>query len=46
MFGFGDIVCKTAGSSDAFRLRGIPQPQDVQLLIDKERDRERMRYRA
>jgi hypothetical protein len=24
----------------------VPHPQDVQLLVDKERDRERVRYRG
>jgi len=43
---YGDIICQTAGMSGAeFRLSGIPQPQEVQLLVDKERDRERTRGR-
>lgn len=42
---YGDVVCDTAGAgkSQTFVLSGIPAPQDIQLLVDKERDRERMR---
>ncbi len=43
MFDYGDIVCQTAADVQEFRLVAIPHPQDVQLLVDKERDRERMR---
>jgi hypothetical protein len=32
-------------SSGDFRLSGIPRPQEVQLLVDRERDRERTRGR-
>ena len=42
---YGDVVCQTA-AADAkqdFHLTGIPHPRDVQALVDKERDRERMR---
>jgi hypothetical protein len=42
---YGDIVCQTAGVQQGFRLVGIPHPRAVQMLIDKERDRERMRTR-
>jgi hypothetical protein len=43
---YGDILCQTAGmSSGDFRLSGIPHPQEVQLLVDRERDRERTRGR-
>ena len=45
MFNYGDIVCQTAADVQEFRLVAIPQPQEVQLLVDKERDRERMRGR-
>jgi hypothetical protein len=38
---FGDIDCKTASEGGNFVLSGIPRPQDVQLLVDRERDRER-----
>jgi hypothetical protein len=46
MFNFGDIVCQTAAELQEFRMAGIPHPQEIQLLVDKERDRERMRGRA
>ena len=45
MFNFGDVVCQTAADIQEFRMAGIPNPQEVQLLVDKERDRERMRGR-
>ena len=45
MLNYGDIVCQTAADVQEFRLVAIPHPQDVQLLVDKERDRERMRGR-
>ena len=45
MFNYGDVICQTAADIQEFRLSGIPRPQDVQLLVDKERDRERMRGR-
>ena len=38
---YGDIVCETASDGGDFVLSGIPRPQDVQLLVDRERDRER-----
>jgi hypothetical protein len=44
MLNFGDVVCETAGSERApFTIAGIPRPEAIQLLIDRERDRERMR---
>ena len=43
IFNFGDVVCETAADSRDFRMIGIPHPQEVQLLMDKERDRERIR---
>jgi hypothetical protein len=43
MLDYGDIVCQTAADVQEFRLAGIPDPRDVQLLVDKERDRERTR---
>ncbi len=45
MLGFGDVVCQTAGRDIEFRLTGVPQPAEVQLFVDKERDRERGRGR-
>jgi len=38
---YGDIVCETAADGGDFVLAGIPRPQGVQLLVDRERDRER-----
>jgi hypothetical protein len=43
LFNFGDVVCQTAADLQEFSVRGIPRPQDVQLLVDRERDRERTR---
>lgn len=45
LLNYGDVVCDTAGAgkSQTFVLSGIPNPQEIQLLVDKERDRERMR---
>jgi len=42
---FGDVVCQTAGTGQQFRIAGVPDPRAVQLLVDKERDRERTRER-
>lgn len=44
IFNFGDVLCQTAGGAD-FQLTGVPKPQEIQLLVDRERDRERSRYR-
>ena len=43
MLDYGDIVCQTAADMQEFRLPGIPKPREVQLLVDRERDRERLR---
>jgi hypothetical protein len=43
---FGDIHCDTAGQTRDFLLSGVPNPTDLQLLIDRERDRERLRSRG
>jgi hypothetical protein len=43
LLNYGDIICQTAAEGQDFRLSGVPRPQETQLLIDKERDRERMR---
>ena len=43
---YGDIVCQTAAEMEDFTLPGIPDPRDTQALVDKERDRERLRYRT
>jgi uncharacterized membrane protein YdbT with pleckstrin-like domain len=44
-FKFGDIHCETAGGngSKEFLLSDVPNPEQLQLLVDRERDRERMR---
>lgn len=44
-FNFGDVVCQTAADVQEFRMAGVPDPQQIQLLVDKERDRERTRGR-
>jgi len=44
IFDYGDIVCQTAASNQDFRLVGIPKPREVQVIVDRERDRERLRY--
>jgi hypothetical protein len=42
--GFGTVVCSTAaGLAGTFEIAGIPHAEEIQLLMDKERDRERMR---
>ena len=46
MFNYGDVICQTAAEQQEFRMTGIPRPQEIQLLVDKERDRERLRSRA
>jgi hypothetical protein len=43
MLDYGDIVCQTAAEQQELRLTGIPHPREVQALVDRERDRERMR---
>jgi hypothetical protein len=47
MLDYGDIICQTA-SVDAhdFKLSGIPNPRETQILVDRERDRERIRVRG
>ncbi|HLF71069.1 MAG TPA: hypothetical protein VI759_02810 [Dehalococcoidia bacterium] len=41
MLDYGDIVCQTAAELQEFRLVGVPDPRDVQALVDRERDRAR-----
>jgi hypothetical protein len=44
---YGSVVCETAGSGDSdFIISGVSHPETVQLLIDRERDRERSRVRG
>jgi hypothetical protein len=45
IFGFGDVNCQTAAAKVIFTLSGIPNPAEVQLMVDAERDRERTRGR-
>jgi hypothetical protein len=45
MLDYGDILCQTAAEMQGFRLAGIPDPRTVQALVDRERDRERLRTR-
>lgn len=45
LFDYGDILCQTAAEMQEFRLAGIPHPREVQALVDRERDRERLRTR-
>jgi hypothetical protein len=41
---FGNVNCETAGADRVpFVITGVPNPEAIQLLIDKERDRERQR---
>jgi hypothetical protein len=41
---YGDVMIATAGTEDKpFLISGVPDPEHIQLLIDKERDRERQR---
>ena len=48
MLDYGDVVCQTAGfgAAEAFRIAGVPNPREVQALVDRERDRERTRVRG
>jgi hypothetical protein len=41
LFDFGDINCQTAGTVPKFSFRGIPQPREVQALVDRLRDQSR-----
>lgn len=45
MLDYGDVICQTAAEQQDFRLSGIPDPRETQALVDRERDRERMRGR-
>lgn len=47
MLNYGDVVCQTASANvEGFVIGGVPNPEAVQLLIDRERDRERNRVRG
>jgi hypothetical protein len=41
MLNYGDVVCKTASAGEGFVIGGVPNPEEVQALIDGERDRAR-----
>lgn len=43
LFNFGDVRCQTAGTTLAFTLCGVPNPNGVLELIDETRDRARER---
>jgi len=44
VLGYSDLICSTAGTEGGiFIIGGVPQAEELQLLIDRERDRERMR---
>ena len=45
MLDYGDVVCQTAGRDADFTIVGVKDPRGVQALVDRERDRERMRSR-
>ena len=45
VFDYGDLVCQTAATEQDFRIAGVPNPRAVQALVDRERDRERLRTR-
>jgi hypothetical protein len=47
LLNFGDVVCETAGAEHKpFLISGVPRPEQVQLLIDRERDRMRKDERS
>ncbi len=46
VFDFGDVICQTAADVQEFRISSIANPREVQALVDRERDRERLRYKA
>ena len=43
---FGNLVCQTASIDQDFMITGVPDPRQVQALVDRERDRERSRLRG
>jgi hypothetical protein len=46
MLNYGDVVCQTAGTGTNFVIGGAPRPESLQMMIDRERDRERNRIRG
>jgi hypothetical protein len=44
ILGYSTLICSTAGTDTGrFEISGVQHAEELQLLIDKERDRERMR---
>ena len=43
---YGDVICQTAGTDADFTIVGVKDPRAVQALVDRERDRERVRIRG
>ena len=46
MLDYGDVICQTAGTYADFTIAGVKDPSAVQALVDRERDRERLRVRG
>ena len=46
MLDYGDVVCQTAGTDADFTIVGVKDPRAVQAIVDRERDRERLRIRG
>jgi hypothetical protein len=46
MLDYGDVICQTAGTDADFKIVGVKDPRAVQALVDRERDRERLRVRG
>ncbi|HSP56023.1 MAG TPA: PH domain-containing protein [Dehalococcoidia bacterium] len=47
LLNYGTVVLETAGADNvAFTIAGVPHPESIQLLIDRERDRERAAQRG
>jgi hypothetical protein len=44
MLNFGDVICQTAGIGNQFCISKVPRPDEIQHLVDQERDRERKSY--
>jgi hypothetical protein len=46
MFNYGDVRLQTAGEQPNFILSGIPRPNDVMALVDRQRDAAKKRLRG
>jgi hypothetical protein len=44
LFDYGDVICQTAAEQQDIMISGVPDPRAVQALVDRERDRERLRH--